>query len=890
MGGMKSMKRAFSLLLSFLVGLSMLAIANPVQAETNSSLIFSEYVEGSGYNKAIELYNGTGEPIDLSDYTVVSFTNGASQDPGDGYANELNLSGTLEDGEVYVIAHSDADQAILDQADVTGSSYFYEFNGDDAVVLFQNYDESTRQGTVVDSIGKVGEDPGDGWTENATSTKDSTLVRKETVLAGDTDVTDAYDPTDEWIALPKDTFSNLGKYESVQPPEPKDEYTATVERVVDGDTIKIESSILGADTVRYLNIDTPETYHMDSYDSSLITTNPNHSQKYHGVQATEHLQTLLQPGDEVTLDVSEEVTDDYGRLLAEVIRTSDGLNTNLNMVEKGYAVTYFIAPIGSEETYQMYQQAAKTAQANNFGIWSEETPLLELPFEFRARYDQKGYSKYVGNSETNQYVRPANWEQVPVENRIFFWTEQEAIQAGYEPAFERGNKIADARYAPEGSNVAVQGTVIAKDDKNYYIQDDTAGIVVRTDAVNASIGDVIRASGNTEEYYGLLQVVTDDVTIVEENARELEPKLIDANDLGESLESQLVSLQTVSVESVDKYNDFQANDESGSFVINSDENLLEVGTTYDTITGYVTYSFGQYKVVPRSADDIVKDIPAVSIQEARESTIGSRVNIEGIVTAAFPTGGKINYYVQDETAGIVVRAEDLGANVGDRIQAKAVTEEYFDLLQLQPSEQNATIIEKDVGVPQAKPITSNEFSEELEGQLVKINLAKVTDVDAFHNYTAQDEQGSFVIDSDNDLVEVDKVYESITGVLTYNYDEYKIMPRSAEDVVALNLFEDHLDGSMTLEDVATQLVELEAMFGSDKVGKLLDEQLSSFITTNGNTSQHIDSTVHHILKSMQKMNNDKEEKEMKKIEHELEKIMKKDEKSNGKKDKGNKAA
>ena len=36
-------------------------LPTPVQAATNASeLLISEYIEGSGMNKAIELYNGTG--------------------------------------------------------------------------------------------------------------------------------------------------------------------------------------------------------------------------------------------------------------------------------------------------------------------------------------------------------------------------------------------------------------------------------------------------------------------------------------------------------------------------------------------------------------------------------------------------------------------------------------------------------------------------------------------------------------------------------------------------------------------------------------------------------------------------------------------------------------
>ena len=46
-----------------------------------SDLIISEYVEGGGYNKFIEIYNGTGEAIDLVNYAVTLYVNGVAESP-----------------------------------------------------------------------------------------------------------------------------------------------------------------------------------------------------------------------------------------------------------------------------------------------------------------------------------------------------------------------------------------------------------------------------------------------------------------------------------------------------------------------------------------------------------------------------------------------------------------------------------------------------------------------------------------------------------------------------------------------------------------------------------------------------------------------------------------
>jgi predicted extracellular nuclease len=95
-----------------------------------SGLIISEYVEGSSLNKAIEIYNGTGAAVNLGaeGYAVDIYFNGNTS-PG----TTIQLSGTLADGDVYVIADDGADSAILAVADQTSTASF--FNGDDAVVL-----------------------------------------------------------------------------------------------------------------------------------------------------------------------------------------------------------------------------------------------------------------------------------------------------------------------------------------------------------------------------------------------------------------------------------------------------------------------------------------------------------------------------------------------------------------------------------------------------------------------------------------------------------------------------------------------------------------------------------------------------------------------------------
>ena len=51
---------------------------NTKQTTPTAEPFFSEYIEGSGFNKAVEIYNGTGAAVNLSAYTIQLYSNGAA--------------------------------------------------------------------------------------------------------------------------------------------------------------------------------------------------------------------------------------------------------------------------------------------------------------------------------------------------------------------------------------------------------------------------------------------------------------------------------------------------------------------------------------------------------------------------------------------------------------------------------------------------------------------------------------------------------------------------------------------------------------------------------------------------------------------------------------------
>lgn len=196
------MNRYLNKMFSVLTILALMLMALPMQSAqaAPTELFFSEYIEGSSNNKALEIFNGTGAAVNLATdpYNIQMFFNGSAT-----AGLTINLTGTVADGDVYVVAQSSASAAILAQADQTSAAGW--FNGDDAVVL--------RKGTtVIDVIGQIGSDPGAEWGTGLTSTADNTLNRKNTVCAGDINGSDAFDPSIEWDGFAIDTFGGLGAH------------------------------------------------------------------------------------------------------------------------------------------------------------------------------------------------------------------------------------------------------------------------------------------------------------------------------------------------------------------------------------------------------------------------------------------------------------------------------------------------------------------------------------------------------------------------------------------------------------------------------------------------------------------------------------------------------
>ena len=132
------------------------------------------------------------------------------------------------------------------------------------------------------------------------------------------------------------------------------EPNATVDRIVDGDTLV--ALIDGRrERVRLLGIDTPE---------SVAENRPD---QCYGEEASAYLTALLPEGSEITLILDEEARDQYDRLLAYVVRSSDELFVNLDLIEQGFAGVLIYEPNDHYES--LFRSAERGAIDADLGLW-----------------------------------------------------------------------------------------------------------------------------------------------------------------------------------------------------------------------------------------------------------------------------------------------------------------------------------------------------------------------------------------------------------------------------------------------------------------------------------------------------------------------------------------
>lgn len=146
------------------------------------------------------------------------------------------------------------------------------------------------------------------------------------------------------------------------------EWTVTVVRVIDGDTLEVKFPDGHTEDVRLLGVDTPEV-HVENdpaeFEGIPDTEAGQDWLRDWGHKASEFARTQV-GGEEVTIRTDPEADrrGSYGRLLVYV--DHDGETFNEALIEQGYARMYD----SQFSKREQYASAEQTAQSNDVGLWN----------------------------------------------------------------------------------------------------------------------------------------------------------------------------------------------------------------------------------------------------------------------------------------------------------------------------------------------------------------------------------------------------------------------------------------------------------------------------------------------------------------------------------------
>ena len=564
-----------------------------VAEPSSSDLFFSEYIEGSSNNKAIEIYNPTGATVDLSRYSVKLAPNGGAWG-----ATPQALTGTLASGEVFVITNADAGAEIKAQSDLESTVTY--FNGDDALGLF-------KDDVLIDVIGKQGEDPGTSWAVAGVdgATVDHTLVRRGNVVVGTTDwAASAGTNADnsQWIVNAKDDFTTLGTHSTALSADAEITAFSFAEQVAAA-TIDATS---GTITIEVL------------YGTDLT-----------GLVSTFTVSAGAKAYVNDVLQVSGTTANNFTNDVVYKVVAEDG-----TIKEWTVTVTMPAQPSTAAEIVSFVlaeQTGAATINSTAGTIAIEVNSTADLTALTPTIQVSAGASISPASGAVQDFTNPVTYTVTAQDNTTTkAWTvtvtkpqvNVVTIAQIQQPTGGTG----DSPYANQ--IVETTGIVTAiQAGKGFFIQDGEgawSGILVYTNTATGlpAIGDEVKVKGWVKEYYSYTEITTNATpavtveTTVLSSGNTLPAATVLTSQAVQAEEYEGVLVKVVSAEVISgpsaTYNEYIVNDGSGDLTV--DDKLFlatfTVGSRY-SITGVMDYSFDAFKLLPRDASDIATGIDDV---------------------------------------------------------------------------------------------------------------------------------------------------------------------------------------------------------------------------------------------------------------------------------------
>jgi hypothetical protein len=423
------------------------------------------------------------------------------------------------------------------------------------------------------------------------------------------------------------------------------------------------------------------------------------------------------------------------------------------------------------------------------------------------------------------------YEILPRDAEDLGFTPSDTTNSIYEVQYNETTQGSGADCYPSSFNqqqVTVSGVVTGVTPgsfPNFYLQDPTgtvwSGVYFFDNTVDPERGDSLTVTASVDEYYGMTEIkdVTD-FTINSSGNPLPDPVDISTADLAggcnagsEAYEGVLVRVSNAIVTQLpDQYGQWYVDDGSGACQV--DDNFFSyspaLGETLAAIVGVVDYTFDEYGLLPRDAEDLgaappdtAGSIYDVQYNETSQGTgddcypspyKGVSVTIAGVVTAVLP-GAYPDFWLQmpdkGPWSGVFVYDTSVDPDRGDEISLTASVDEYFGLTEIK----NISSFEiNSTGNPLPAPLDistgdlaggCNASSEAYEGMLVRVlNVTVTQDTNSFGEWFVDDGTGECQIDDylHFHAPSVGDTFAAIVGIVHYAYGEYEIDPRDANDI------------------------------------------------------------------------------------------------------------
>ena len=189
------------------------------------------------------------------------------------------------------------------------------------------------------------------------------------------------------------TVESNSSYQSASKEVPKGSVKATVERVVDGDTMKLKlDKTKEVVTLRLLLVDTPESV------KKGVDPQP------YSIEASNFAKNTLKAGDTVYIEYDEgDKTDKYDRHLGYLwYYSNDNSNWqmfNETLISQGYARVGYI--YSQKRHLDEFYKAQDYAKSNKLNIWSVDGYVTDRGYDVDAYNSNKNTSSNSSSSSSN---------------------------------------------------------------------------------------------------------------------------------------------------------------------------------------------------------------------------------------------------------------------------------------------------------------------------------------------------------------------------------------------------------------------------------------------------------------------------------------------------------